>query len=247
MESPWIQAPGGRAAARSRTAATTSATDPGASVSKSRNRWRRMAARWKWVWLSMNAGSTVAPPRSTTRASGAAARGVRERSDRHDGPIRRSPGGRPARRRRGPRCTRAPARTRSGEAVRGVGDTARMYPMSPALSSTGGHLHTTRSVRPVTDGASRIGPFRHRPFLVYWIGGLVSNIGTWLQAVAASVFVYQLDAVGVRGRPAQLRLVPADLPVQRLRRHARRPVRPAHHHDLDEPRVAGSSRWRWAS
>ncbi|MFO1541157.1 MAG: MFS transporter [Chloroflexota bacterium] len=51
-----------------------------------------------------------------------------------------------------------------------------------------------------TRGA-RIGPFRHRPFLVYWTGGLVSNIGTWLQAVAASVFVYQLTgsafAVGV--------------------------------------------------
>ncbi len=53
----------------------------------------------------------------------------------------------------------------------------------------------------MTDVASRIGPFRHRPFLVYWTGGLVSNIGTWLQAVAASVFVYQLTgsafAVGV--------------------------------------------------
>ncbi len=48
---------------------------------------------------------------------------------------------------------------------------------------------------------SRIGPFRHKPFLVYWTGGLVSNIGTWLQAVAASVFVYQLTgsviAVGI--------------------------------------------------
>jgi MFS family permease len=53
----------------------------------------------------------------------------------------------------------------------------------------------------VTGTGSRIGPFRHRPFLVYWVGGLVSNIGTWLQAVAASVFVYQLTnsafAVGV--------------------------------------------------
>ncbi len=38
----------------------------------------------------------------------------------------------------------------------------------------------------------RLGPFRHRPFAVYWAGGFVSNIGTWLQTVAASVFVYQL-------------------------------------------------------
>src|SRR3954463_2957665 len=39
---------------------------------------------------------------------------------------------------------------------------------------------------------SRLGPFRHRPFAVYWAGGLLSNIGTWLQAVAGSIYVYQL-------------------------------------------------------
>ena len=37
---------------------------------------------------------------------------------------------------------------------------------------------------------SRLGPFAHAAFTVYWSGGLVSNIGTWLQNVAASVFVY---------------------------------------------------------
>jgi MFS family permease len=37
----------------------------------------------------------------------------------------------------------------------------------------------------------RLGPFRHRPFAVYWTGGFLSNVGTWLQTVAASVFVYQ--------------------------------------------------------
>jgi MFS family permease len=50
-------------------------------------------------------------------------------------------------------------------------------------------------------GANRLGPFRHRPFAVYWAGGLLSNLGTWLQAVAGSIFVYQLTgsplAVGV--------------------------------------------------
>ena len=39
---------------------------------------------------------------------------------------------------------------------------------------------------------SRLGPFRHRPFAIYWAGGLVSNIGSWLQAVAGSIVVYQL-------------------------------------------------------
>ncbi len=38
----------------------------------------------------------------------------------------------------------------------------------------------------------RLGPFRHRPFAVYWAGGFVSNLGSWLQTVAGSIFVYQL-------------------------------------------------------
>src|SRR5919108_4802379 len=38
---------------------------------------------------------------------------------------------------------------------------------------------------------SRLGPFAHAAFSVYWSGGLVSNIGTWLQNVAAAVFVYE--------------------------------------------------------
>ena len=37
---------------------------------------------------------------------------------------------------------------------------------------------------------SRLGAFGHTPFAVYWAGGLLSNIGTWLQAVVGSVFVY---------------------------------------------------------
>lgn len=47
----------------------------------------------------------------------------------------------------------------------------------------------------------RFGPFRHRPFAIYWAGGLLSNLGTWLQTVAGSIFVYQLTgsalAVGI--------------------------------------------------
>ena len=48
---------------------------------------------------------------------------------------------------------------------------------------------------------NRLGPFRYATFSVYWTGGFLSNIGTWLQTVAASVFVYQLTgsalAVGI--------------------------------------------------
>src|SRR5258708_18325762 len=35
-----------------------------------------------------------------------------------------------------------------------------------------------------------LGPFAHRAFAVYWAGGLLSNIGTWLQNVPGSVFIY---------------------------------------------------------
>ncbi|HEX5466498.1 MAG TPA: MFS transporter [Candidatus Limnocylindrales bacterium] len=45
-------------------------------------------------------------------------------------------------------------------------------------------------------GRRRLGgipePMRNRAFAVYWAGGFLSNMGTWLQSVAASVYVYQL-------------------------------------------------------
>lgn len=37
---------------------------------------------------------------------------------------------------------------------------------------------------------TRLGPFARTAFTVYWAGGLVSNIGTWVQNIVASVFVY---------------------------------------------------------
>ena len=52
-----------------------------------------------------------------------------------------------------------------------------------------------------TGRSARLGPFAHRGFTVFWIGGFISNIGTWLQTVAASVYVFQLTgsafAVGI--------------------------------------------------
>jgi MFS family permease len=70
-------------------------------------------------------------------------------------------------------------------------------------------LGTARTIRPgvaVTSAPDqgsigRLGPFRHRAFAVYWTGGVLSNIGTWLHAIASSIFVYQLTgsvlAVGI--------------------------------------------------
>jgi MFS family permease len=40
--------------------------------------------------------------------------------------------------------------------------------------------------------AARLGPFGHRAFAAYWAGGMFSNIGTWVQNVAGSVFIYDL-------------------------------------------------------
>lgn len=39
---------------------------------------------------------------------------------------------------------------------------------------------------------ARLGVFGYRDFALYWSGGLLSNVGTWLQNVSASVFMYAL-------------------------------------------------------
>lgn len=50
----------------------------------------------------------------------------------------------------------------------------------------------TTGARPRGRWAARLGPFGKAPFAVYWSGGFVSNVGTWLQTVAGSIFVYEL-------------------------------------------------------
>jgi MFS family permease len=75
-----------------------------------------------------------------------------------------------------------------------------MYPATDRLSRK---RAVVKTIPATPDGShrGRLGPFRHRPFAVYWAGGLLSNLGTWLQAVAGSIFVYQLTgsplAVGI--------------------------------------------------
>jgi MFS family permease len=39
---------------------------------------------------------------------------------------------------------------------------------------------------------TRLGVFGYRDFALYWSGGLLSNVGTWLQNISASVFIYIL-------------------------------------------------------
>ena len=45
---------------------------------------------------------------------------------------------------------------------------------------------------PAAPRRSRLGPFRNPAYRPYWFGVTINNMGTWLQAVAGSVFVYQL-------------------------------------------------------
>jgi MFS family permease len=53
------------------------------------------------------------------------------------------------------------------------------------------------------DGSAMRHPLRSRPFIAYWLAGIVSNTGTWLQSVTAGVVIYQLTGsalmVGVLG------------------------------------------------
>ena len=53
------------------------------------------------------------------------------------------------------------------------------------------------------DGGAMRHPLRSRPFIAYWLAGIVSNTGTWLQSVTAGVVIYQLTGsalmVGVLG------------------------------------------------
>jgi MFS family permease len=50
-------------------------------------------------------------------------------------------------------------------------------------------------------GRGRFGPFQHRAYRAYWLSIAISSGGTWLTAVAGSVYVYQLTgstvAVGI--------------------------------------------------
>lgn len=52
-----------------------------------------------------------------------------------------------------------------------------------------------------TDGVRH--PLRSRRFVAYWLAGIISNVGTWLQSVTAGVVIYQLTGsalmVGVLG------------------------------------------------
>lgn len=48
------------------------------------------------------------------------------------------------------------------------------------------------SQAPTARAGARVGLFRRRPFVVYWAGGLTSNIGTWLQNVTASIVILSL-------------------------------------------------------
>lgn len=55
----------------------------------------------------------------------------------------------------------------------------------------------------MTAGDHELHPLRYRRFFIYWLAGVVSNIGTWLQTITAGVVIYQVTGsafmVGVLG------------------------------------------------
>jgi len=58
--------------------------------------------------------------------------------------------------------------------------------------------------------AGLLGTFRHRDFSLFWTGALVSNVGTWMQAVTVPYVLYQLTHRAVLvGVAAFLSLFPA--------------------------------------
>src|SRR5258705_3562783 len=71
--------------------------------------------------------------------------------------------------------------------------------MSGRPEATEGVGRLAPAPRPV-----RLGALRHRDFRLFWIGQLVSQIGTWMQSVAQAWLVLELTQ-----SPLQLRIVSA--------------------------------------
>ncbi|GFG51495.1 hypothetical protein CQY20_08850 [Mycolicibacterium agri] len=63
--------------------------------------------------------------------------------------------------------------------------------------------HGDASVEAAATDAQPRHPLRNRRFVAYWLAGIVSNIGTWLQSVTAGVVIYEVTGsalmVGVLG------------------------------------------------
>ena len=54
-------------------------------------------------------------------------------------------------------------------------------------------------------------PFRHRGYLLVWVGALVSNIGTWMETTALSYFVADTSSAGASGLVAAAGFIPTAL------------------------------------
>jgi len=59
--------------------------------------------------------------------------------------------------------------------------------------------------------ASPFAPFRHRAFLLVWIGALVSNVGTWMETTALSFYVADTSNVRASGLVAAAGFLPTAL------------------------------------
>jgi len=56
--------------------------------------------------------------------------------------------------------------------------------------------------------ARSFAPFRHRAFLLVWLGALVSNVGTWMETTALSFYVADTSSAGASGLVAAAGFIP---------------------------------------
>ena len=68
-----------------------------------------------------------------------------------------------------------------------------------------------RSVAWIEVATSPFAPFRHRPFLLVWLGALVSNVGTWMETTALSFYVADTSNVRASGLVAAAGFLPMAL------------------------------------
>src|SRR2546427_8653472 len=67
-----------------------------------------------------------------------------------------------------------------------------------------GRSEVTEGVGVPAPRPMRLGALRHRDFRLFWIGQLISQVGTWMQSVAQAWLVLELTH-----SPLQLRIVSA--------------------------------------
>src|SRR3954471_8294524 len=77
-------------------------------------------------------------------------------------------------------------------------------PISAGRVARDDYAWTVRST-----SVSPLRPFRHRAYLIVWLGAFISNIGTWMETIAVGVYVTEVTRqAGWTGTTAALTFLP---------------------------------------